>query len=206
MEEIVKMIHDPREAWVVMIVAIMVVAASVLSRIGLHGVAKRWQMACPWVVWLPLGDQYILGKVSDCYQKHCKGRKTHRRFTLTALGLLAPAASSVIGVLLAFLMAVFIGLVWSMGAALGNSGFRDMMLIVGVFLFGSLGILAWGGILRYMALYDLYRACFGEKGFSYLVLNILFPVVEPVVIFICRDRGEAILPHQENNSIGCEIE
>ena len=53
---------------VLMILALVLVAGlilAVLSALALYTIAKRREIANPWLAWIPLGQAWILGSISD---------------------------------------------------------------------------------------------------------------------------------------------
>ena len=59
----------------------------ILGSVGLYKVAKRRGIAHAWLAWLPIGNHWILGCVSDQYQHLVLGKVTSRRKILLGLNL-----------------------------------------------------------------------------------------------------------------------
>ena len=65
----------------------------IIQSISLHKLAKRRGIRNAWLVWLPVGAEWVLGSVADQYQHLVQGKVTSRRKVLLILG----AVSLVLG-------------------------------------------------------------------------------------------------------------
>lgn len=186
--------------------------SQILPRVGLYTIAKRRRIRCPWVAWLPLGNQDMLGKISDQYQEKVRGRRTHRCWTVPLLGCLSWIGQLVttflILLMLLYVLIMVFAAVFSLGLIFLNNSLEDLfgdlrepfvaMCIIGI-------VSACGMIMRYMALYDLYRSTTVYTT-KFLVLSILIPATEPVFIFLCKDPEPGVEPLPEGNtSESCDI-
>ena len=66
-------------------------------------------------------------------------------------------------------------------------------MLLGVLSFG-VGVAAF--VFRQISMYDLYRSCDPRNAIPYLVLGILFSVLEPVFLMILRNRDEGMPPRK----------
>ena len=191
------------------LIVLMVVTAGFLTvfqifpRVGLYTIAKRRHIRRPWVAWLPLGNQYMLGKISDQYQEKVRGRRTHRCWAVPVLGCLSwigqLVATFLILLMLLYVLIMMFAAVGSLGLIFLNNRLEDLfgdlrepfvaMCIIGI-------VSSCGMIIRYMALYDLYRSTTVHRT-KFLVLSILFPVTEPAFIFLCKDPEPGVEPLPE---------
>ena len=57
----------------------------VLSSLGMYQIAKRRGIPNPWLAWLPVGQAWILGSISDHYQYVAKGKQRNYRKILMGL-------------------------------------------------------------------------------------------------------------------------
>ena len=177
----------------------LVVVRLIFARLGLYSVAKRRGLRHPWLAWLPLGNQYMLGKISDQYQEKVQGRRTHRCWVVTLLGSLSwigqlVTAFLILLMLLSVLIMVFAA-VFSLGLIFLNNSLEDLFgdLLEPFIAMCIIGIASAGGtILRYMALYDLYRSCNPGAAKVFLIMSIIFSVAEPFFIFSCRNMDEGM--------------
>jgi hypothetical protein len=51
-------------------------------------------------------------------------------------------------------------------------------------------------VFHYLTVYDLYKSCTKRYSVLYLVLSIVFKFLEPVLLFLCRDKEEGMPPRR----------
>jgi hypothetical protein len=52
-------------------------------------------------------------------------------------------------------------------------------------------------VVRGIALYDFYSSCTSRYNVVFLVLGLIFRVLEPVFFFVCRNKEEGMPPRRE---------
>lgn len=152
----------------------------VLQSVGTYTIAKRRGIHNPWLAWLPIGNMWILGCISDQYQYVARGKKTNRRIALLALMIVSYAATAVYYVIYLITM---IGAMVGDGEVTATSGILTLLLSLGMLVISLIS-----GIINYVAVYDLYRSCDPDSAVVYLVLSILFSISLPILMFICRKK------------------
>ena len=173
------------------------VAVYVIKALSLSSIAGRRGIRHPWLAWLPIGETWILGCISDQYRYVALGQVKNKRKILLVLSILMYAA--LIGILALFvdLMVQAIGLTEEMmqdyilnqmlGSAMG------MMLLYLVLAGVSIAVT----ILQYMALYDLYASCEPANKVLYLVLNIFISITLPIFLLVCRKKDYGMPPRKQ---------
>ena len=157
----------------------------ILQSAGLYAIAKYRGIKNPWLAWIPVGNMWIMGSISDQYQYVVKGRIRNRRKWLMGLSLVtmlsaAPLSGLVIGMLLQ-----------------GNSYTIMMLGLTLMFLSGLAGIVGVvATVMEYIALYDVYTSCDPGNAVLYLVLSILFPVALPFFLFFNRKKDSGMPPRK----------
>lgn len=164
----------------------------IFRSLGLYSIAKRRGIYSPWLAWIPVGNLWILGSISDQYQYVAKSKVKKRRKVL--LGL------SIASIVLALPMGITAGVASVMGAMDSSAMLSGMLFVLTVFALGVISILS--AVFYYIALYDLYRSCAQSDATLYLVLSILFPVAEPFMVFACRNKDEGMPPRQASTQPG----
>ena len=155
------------------------VAGYVFSSLGLYNIAKRRGIHNPWLAWLPIGNVWIQGCISDQYQYVAKGKKTGRRKILLGLSLAAVALAGVYGVLqIGSAVAMSIG----EGAATGATFAGAILVWLVIMLLAVISM-----VFQYITMYDLYCSCDPDSSVVYLVLSILVNI-GPIFYFICRNK------------------
>lgn len=161
-------------------------ACYIFRSLGLYAIAKRRGMYSPWLAWIPVGNQWILGSISDQYQYVAKNRVKKRRKVM--LGL------SVAAVILAFPVGIVSGVMAAVGQSDSSVMLYSMLIVLMSVALMVLSVVS--AVFYYIALYDLYRSCAKADGTLYLILSILFPVAEPFMVFACRNKDEGMPPRR----------
>ncbi len=178
-------------AWLVVAVYLMVVGFSLLVSLAsyvmqswsLYAIARRRGIRNPWLGWLPVGNLWILGSISDQYQYLVKGKLKNRRKALLILGT---------GVYVLYVL-------WLINTVINAIMGAGLAVLAGV-IGGIVGLAIISiamTILYYMALYDLYRSCQPDNGVLYLVLSILFQIMLPIFMFVCRKKDLGMPPRKQ---------
>jgi len=152
----------------------------VLQSVGLYSIAKRRGIHNPWLAWLPIGNVWIQGCISDQYQYVAKGKKTGRRKILLGLSLAAVALAGIYGVLqIGSAVAISMG----EGVATGATFAGAMLVWLVTMLLAVISM-----VFQYITMYDLYCSCDPDSSVVYLVLSILINFCTPILYFICRNK------------------
>ena len=132
---------------------------------------------------------WLLGSLSDQYQYVVKGENKSKRKWLIVLNVL----KAVLWLLLIVLAIVAAGM-------LIVDDTREMIgmviALLGLILPFVAEIIA-SCVIRYMALYDVYRSLDPANAVLYLVLSILFSPTEPFFLFFNRDKDLGMPPRKK---------
>lgn len=175
---------------------LLIIAISLISYIfaslGYHTMAKRRGIEKAWLAWIPVGELWILGSISDRYQLQTHYRTKNKRKALLIL--------QVILIVLLVLLMIFVGTtVLSLIKVMQNENpyypfvdylkpVRDNLKDLVCLYFVLLGVAVATTVVQYMALYDLYRSCDPGSSVLFLVLSILLPIVTPFLVFSVRRK------------------
>ena len=168
---------------VLVIVLLVMLALSfvsyVLGAVGLYRIAKRRGIHHAWLAWIPVGNAWLLGSISDHYQYVAKHKTTGRRKVLLILQIITCLFSALYG-FAAAMMEIF-----STG---GNVGMVALSVIAYLAVMG-LSIAAM--VFSYIAYYDLFASCRPGSAVLFLVLGIFFSFTLPFFVCACSgsDRG-----------------
>jgi hypothetical protein len=178
------------------------IAAYVLLALGLYGIAKKRGIHYPWLAWLPVGNAWLLGCISDQYRFVVKGETKNRRKRMLVL--------SVINLALALLMIVLIvSFVIQMGgwafnglAAEGLSDILVMAVLLLLLLLPVAVISIWLTVETFCGYYDVFRSCSPADTTLYTVLSIIgcclgLNILASIFVFICRNKEEGMPPRKE---------
>ena len=171
-----------------LIFLVFAIVSYVLRSVGLYSIAKRRGIHHPWLAWLPIGDAWIMGSISDQYQYVAMGKIRNRRKVL--LGLNIGVFAMIVPVIIAEAVTV---LAFQSPAAAATAG---VVLMVGMYLvYIALAIVTT--VFLYIAQYDMYRSCNPDNAVMFLVLGIFFNVTQPFFIFACRKKDLGMPPRKK---------
>lgn len=155
------------------------VAVYVFQSLSLYAIAKRRGIRNPWLAWLPVGNMWIQGSISDQYQYVVKGNIRNRRKVLMALTIAIFAVSTVLEVV--SIVSAF---------ASGNSPAAIAVTVVCGLVVAVISVIAV--VLQYITLYDLYASCDPSNATVFLILSILVNVTMPFLMFISRNKDDGM--------------
>ena len=164
------------------------IAAYIFVSLSLHAIGHRRGIRGSWLAWVPIGNLWLLGSLSDQYQYLVKGKIHIRRKML--LGITVAATVLYIVCACCVLRAMELEQI-AYGAAAGA------ILLAFITLFCVLGGLIAIIIYMYMCWYDLFRSCDPDNGVLFLVLSILCPWGLPIVVFAIRKRDGGMPPRKQ---------
>lgn len=162
------------------LLAVILIAALVcwiIRSMSLHAIAKRRGIENAWLAWIPIGSEWVLGSLSDQYQRMSQRKVTSRRNIMLLLAMTVLA------------LALFEGIISGFGAFSGRAEESLVMSLLSLVL--SLGITAASiteAVFYHICNYDLYRSCDPKNAVVFLVLGILLPVTEPFFYLACRKK------------------
>ena len=174
------------------------IAVYVLTALAFYTVADRRGLKNPWLAWIPIINCWLLGSLSDQYRYVVKGENKSKRKWLIILRILK-------AVLVFAISAFVISMVGSVVKASYYGGylegdFLDMLAPVLTMLGFALpyaGITIAFCVVRYIALYDVYRSLDPDNAVLYLVLSILFSPTEPFFLFFSRNKDLGMPPRRQ---------
>lgn len=159
------------------------IASYVLSSMALYTMARRRGLDYPWMAWVPVVNCWLLGSLSDQYQYLVKHRHTYRRRTLLGLDIL-----KCILMVLVTVLAVVLTFQTAFNMVLAR-------LVCCIALLG--GVCLARAVVRYLALYDVYRSVDPQNAVLYLVLSICVGVTSPFFLFFNRENDKGMPPRKQ---------
>lgn len=179
-------------------------AVYILQALALYTIADRRGIANPWLAWIPVGNMWILGSVSDQYRYVSKGQiKNNRK---TQLGLEIGFIALVFFLIAFIIVGAFAGFVFMeppMDAGEtpvdpGSATAVILALIVVVVVSLALVVLA---ILRtvffYISLYDVFQSTDLRNSKLYLILSIVVSNIHALFLFLCRNKENGMPPRKK---------
>ena len=164
------------------------IAAYILTALAIYRISCRRGLNNPWLAWIPVVNCWLLGSLSDQYQYVVKGENKSKRKWLIVLNIL----KSVLMTLVVILAVVTAGSLFAdhpsevIGLVVALLGLVVPLVAVTIALC----------VVRYMALYDVYRSLDPANAVLYLVLSILFSPTEPFFLFFNREKDLGMPPRK----------
>lgn len=178
--------------------SLLSIAAYVLTALALYTLAQRRGLNRPWLAWIPVVNCWLLGSLSDQYRYVVKGEIKSKRKVLLVLNIL----STVIGMaMIGICVAMVIGLAGDVvhGAneeAIIRTAMGSVIGILGLCL-PLAGIAIAYAVIRYMALYDVYRSMDPSNCVLFTILSILVSITEPFFLFFNRNKDLGMPPRRQ---------
>ena len=169
------------------------IASYILTSLAIYAISCRRGLRKAWLAWVPVVNCWLLGSISDQYQYVVKGETKSRRKWLLALSLVKAALALTMVILVAVVAAgaIFRG----PGYGMRQSFMGPVMGILGVAMPLAAAHIAYL-VIRYMALYDVYRSVDPGSSVLYLVLSILFSPTDPFFLFFNREKDLGMPPRK----------
>ena len=169
------------------------IAAYILTALAIYRISCRRGLNKPWLAWIPVLNCWLLGSLSDQYQYVVKGENKNKRKWLLSLNIVKAVLISsvaVLGIVTAW------GIIFSINdAEMMRTINGPLMAILGLALPLAAAAIALC-VIRYMALYDVYRSLDPGNAVLYLVLSILFSPTEPFFLFFNREKDLGMPPRK----------
>ena len=180
----------------ILISALISIAFYVLRSYGLYTVAKRRGLTNPWLIWIPVAGNWIIGSISDQYRYLVKEEIKSKRKLLLGFSV-GNAVLNIIALIVAVVMAGTL-IVSEDRMSDGEMAAAMMGPVLTVLILA--GILSVTKIVEYvlrqMCMYDLYRSCDPGNATAYLALGILFGILEPIFLVAVRKKEDGMPPRR----------
>lgn len=173
------------------VAVIMLIIAAVIyvfKSIGLYTIAKRRGINNPWLAWVPIGQEWILGSIADQYQYVSKGKIKNKRKIMLFLSLSIIAVNVIMRVASAVML--FLATPYTSSAVMLSTMVTILFSLVNFAL--ALALL----VFCCLALYELYSSCCPENNVLFLVLGIIFTIAVPFFIFFSRKKDGGMPPRR----------
>ena len=170
------------------------IAFSVLSYIltgkSLSAIARRRGIDKPWLAWVPVGNMWLLGCISDQYRYVTYGEQTNRRTKLMWYDI-AVLSDALLILIIAVSMVVTEAMNMSEDVVIA----MGMLMMIPYFVLIPLAVLV--SILSYKCYSDLFRSCDPDKSLVYLLVSIFTSYPLPFFLYSCRNKDLGMPPRNE---------
>ena len=173
------------------------VAVYVLTALSLYTIAQRRGLNRPWLAWIPVVNSWILGSLSDQYRYVVKGENRSKRKLLLVMSILSAILSTVLCVMcVAVAVQAVFGVLQGFQANYLVRTVMDYVISLLGLLLVQLGVMIAYAVIRFMALYDVYKSLDPANSVLYLVLSILVSPTEPFFLFFNRNKDTGMPPRR----------
>ena len=171
------------------------IASYVLTAMAIYTISRRRGLNKPWLAWVPVLNVWLLGSLSDQYRYVVKGENQAKRKWLLGLSIVMHLPTLVITVMGLTILgkAIFGG--YHSGHRMLSRMMGPVMTVLGSALPLAAAAIAYA-VIRYMALYDVYRSLDPSNAVLYLVLSLLFSPTEPFFLFFNREKDLGMPPRK----------
>lgn len=174
------------------------IAAYVLSSIAIYTISRRRGLNHPWMAWIPVLNVWLLGSLSDQYRYVVlEENKSKRKWLLALKVVLVLLTMAMSAVLIVFIVDVAGGVMQGMNERQFMEEAMGMILSLLGLAVPVMGVSIAFAVIRFMALYDVYKSLDPNNCILFLVLSILFNVTEPFFLFFNRNKDAGMPPRKQ---------
>lgn len=167
----------------------------VVQALAMYRIAKYRGISNPWLAWVPIGNLWILGSLSDQYGYLTCGKIQHRRVILPVLG----GAATVMLIVMVQTLYRVVGDFGLYGGYISVPSPFETLICAIVIIIGA-GFTIARMVYYFICLYNVYRSCDPSIAMVYLVISILFSIAAPFLLFSCRKKELGMPPRKETFS------
>lgn len=163
----------------------------------LYRIAQRRGIHHAWLGWVPVGQDWIRGSVSDQYQYLTRGKIQHRRVILTVAAAACKVVEA-IGLAVGLYHLSYAFVEWGYS----HSTLHAFQWAMSGMLLGGIALCAWGLrlVFHHLCMYDLYRSTDPKNDTAMTVLGIVLPFLEPFFLFYVREKEDGMPPRRDRPS------
>lgn len=175
------------ERFLELLMPLQAVVLLVLSRMGLFLLARRRGLSGAGTVWLPIGDQIMLVRLSDQYRCRFAGQTKYRKLPVIVTEMAFVVSNYLAMGWIALFLMVLMLTSGTVVFALSSPGTEMMAFFLTgvVLLLFLLGVTILRTLINSRLMMDVYRSCQRKTAATWLILGILFPFLKPVFLFLC---------------------
>ena len=176
-----------------MLAVIIAIVAYVLCALGFSSIARRRGIDYAWLAWVPVGNLWLLGCISDHYRLTTSYTTKNKRKILLWLQVVLYVLLGLIIIMAGATILEALRVDDSHAFVDAWKPVRDQLRELLVWYLVLLAVAIWTSVVQYMALYDLFRSCDPDNSTLFLVLSI-FLGISAFLVFAVRDKDLGMLP------------
>lgn len=145
----------------------------ILTGVALFTIAKRRGIAHRWTAWIPMAQLWLMGGISDHYQRLAKQKCSRKQQLILWLISTLLILHTLLIVLCLFA--------------------SDQTTLISLVFIPAWCVTAALVIIGFLAMYDLYVSCDPDHAVLYFTLSILLSAVQPIFLFVSRKKDLGLL-------------
>lgn len=177
------------------------IANYVVSALGLQKLAAKFQLDKAWLAWIPIGNEWLLGKIVE---KEEENKTVRKPWSMIMLVL----ASVFIGGMFVFYVVYFFFVFSLISVSNAGSSLIGMMIIVMIIFLAVVVVWALASVAYtvclYICMYKNFEALVPEKSLNYMLLSVLVPLAKGLLLLKCAKNMGNMEPMDEPVSESAE--
>lgn len=178
-----------------MFALILAVVMYVFGSLGYYTIAQRRGIQHAWLAWVPVGNAWVLGCISDHYRLTTRYTTKNKRTLLLVLQI-------VLFILLGLMLILATATLLEALRVDDSYAFVDVWKLVRDKLWELLAlylvllaVAVWTSVVQYMALYDVFNSCDPDNSMLFLLLSI-FLGISPFLVFAGKNKDLGMPPKE----------
>lgn len=170
------------------ILGIVVLASYIMNAVALSRLASRRGIKRPWLAWIPIGTDWIIGSLADEYD----GRNgIKRKFRVVLLVLISLLVVSLCGYFVGYFYLV-ITMVSKMSVGVAATILQDMLggiIICYIAMLIMVMIATALNAMRIICFYKIFESTVPKRAVIYLLLMMMVPLAGSICLMLCKEKG-----------------
>ncbi|MBE6605415.1 MAG: hypothetical protein E7635_00035 [Ruminococcaceae bacterium] len=167
----------------------LAIASYVLQSLSLYGIAKKRDIKCAWLAWVPVAINWIIGSVVDDFDSQ-NGHKRKWRVTLITLSVIV-----LVGLIAIYAVAIAMAVAMAMSGQMYDPSVYDPMvtkfvgfgIVMYVFFFAITFAVVLLQAISYICMFKIFEFIVPKKAVKYLILSFIVPLAYPICLLKCKD-------------------
>lgn len=158
----------------------------IMNALALNKIASRRQIPNPWMAWLPIASDWLIGNIADEYDGR-NGIKRKWRVVLLTLSLI-----SIVGLIIMYVAMfayIFVTALASTYAEPEVAELLGIFVIFYIFLIVLSTVAVTQSFCKAICVYKIFESTVPEKAVKYLLLYLLVPLAGAICLLKCKDKG-----------------
>lgn len=184
-------------------------ATYLLTAFGIYGMGKKLGVSKPWLAFIPVANVYAFGKIAQHYIKQDGTPSAKFSKILLAFEIIILVLSLVLTVALLFGFVIEVMSYPDVNAyfeseAFASSGFFTFIMPIVLIGIAIVVLAIINMVISYVALWRIFAIFDPDTATLYLVLSIFINILQPIFIFVLRNREPEILVPAELENLNQE--